>query len=1683
MGLQFQPLTPEELRDTLSERYRDVDRLLQLHPKVERPETRPTLNEVARWIATQTAPPLWETQVARRFLLVFASLARQEIMAVEGRGEIDAATVAEQEQRADWLCSFATVHGGIDADAKAVACTTWVMSRLMAGMPAASPEDLITSVLSVMSPLGLTEEAVTVQVKIQLVLWVARRLKTPPPEGLPADTAKRWCEELVQRPNLQRFLLTAAKSLGVGMPRGGPKSRSESVGIAANASPTSSQSGPPLWTPPEVLADERIAEERASCLKTMQAFQDDGLWGQRTAQDLQGLSANATPNRWALVLFYAARDLWNAYVTKGDCRALRTAQQAALLSYQFYRQAGDDRARPNRLTCLELWMACQLATLIRTCDLQKILDDAGRLCGDEHCPSRRLPLIRAAVEAHAGACREMEGEPDQEGRRALLSDNGSILRRLHEEYMEEAKKREWDTEAEQADWKYLFPASGASKGEGADETDESLLQDDKALKDVLNRGSHDELHGFIEEHLPEIRRSLQRRLDVRLSPEHVMVPEGEVRNPQKASQDRRDPLFVQAEEKLSRGEFEQAAQLFDRLAKRVSGVANMVCVNYQAYALARCEQLFSARLHLDQLVRAGFTYAAAYWNLACCMAAEQADKRLDVLISGLEHAPHPKLLQGTIYLSLILDDNKRLRDWLPCLNLFEALLLLYYLEFDDLDGDGRDQAMNRIGMYVLFGEPRVPDPDSENVGERSLLSLIDELLKRHQDRAVDFWLRCRQPHDSRFQFWAAKAHFLERINRLPEAMEAFREEIRRLLAYLRKPRTIYPGFLTAPRERVEQRLQQCMTPELRSVGREIYQMLEQFETQTQQTNVWLLPRHNRRIREYYKDLDRTIVDTAGGGAGERRGERSAGIDALLARVGAECRTRLHEATHLADVRTHIDRLLDELRQWSQPAFTALQQLLSLWESCGRQGSKEERQELLRRCQETLTQFRKALLRDLNPDQRQIAGQLLDAFDRVNGRLARSLQLLPTLRLSPVQGDACRVDPAAGKTSFAVRLECLTGSEPAVQEGKDLLRLKGATARLDDGLTEFSLRDELSETPVWVGVEQSAVLTFEIGSRASISGPRSVQVELTYEYAGGEFVSEPYSVQLEPSPCPPLPPSPYIYSRSLYPHEIEHHFFGRDREQDTIFESVRSGKLRYVEGIRRSGKSSLLRSLEYESVRRGLPLIPVYWSAVCAQNYEQAGLIVHNLLDEVARHPQIVAAGVQRPEEQRCRENLPDALRHFSEQLALVLSDRRVLVLIDDFQVLPELGQSARESRPELFNGIMGFLNLLYEQINRPQSALLWVLAGQLAFRRFKNLLPGALLWGVVRPLPVDFLDAKAVGDILAVPLKGSGVVVPPETIARVYHNTAGYPEVVQQMGELMLSRAAAEKRDLLTPHDADCAAREIAALPEIFSETWCPWAQLSMDQRMMMAKLINAVEVGGCIDSRRLAHGKQLSDVEKDGLEDLMGRKILDRAPDGTFCVKANVLDRWLHNFKPIEDRGCVAIFVDVANLTRGTGSNVIGDFATAEGEGKPGRFSLATIIDCIHAYAGEVNPEPIAARCAVNYPERSPAIYECNAKGYYVENIPDDLIQKGSDDTTLIGMIWEVWRAYPTVSHFLLVSGDKDYRPTINKLLANHKTVHMLARGDSISQQYDYLARQYPNRFILKPLEDILKAKNVGHV
>jgi hypothetical protein len=358
--------------------------------------------------------------------------------------------------------------------------------------------------------------------------------------------------------------------------------------------------------------------------------------------------------------------------------------------------------------------------------------------------------------------------------------------------------------------------------------------------------------------------------------------------------------------------------------------------------------------------------------------------------------------------------------------------------------------------------------------------------------------------------------------------------------------------------------------------------------------------------------------------------------------------------------------------------------------------------------------------------------------------------------------------------------------------------------------------------------------------------------------------------------------------------------------------------------------------------------------------------------------------------------------------------------------------------------------------------------------------PEVLLWNALKNVAIDFFDKETICNVVRTPLLQCGFEIPSQTLDLVHELTAGYPEVVQMVGERMFRRAQEFGRKIVTPSDAIEAARWVARM-QSFETTWYPKAQLSETQRSLMAAFVNAVPTGGGIEAFRLVRQRAITPEIEDAIGDLEYRQILTRLPNGVVKIKSYILELWLRSELAREDlgrmSGSVAIFIDVANLSQGTGSALI---AMPE----QGSVQIAEIIRCIEAFARTFSPAPRGPRWAVNYPPGAPAVAVCQSFNYAVKNIPEMLYKKalrdrkmaGADDVVLRDQIAEVEQDWPKVNNYVVVAGDIDYSITIERLLSSGKHVQLFGWRGSINQYYSVIKANYAARFNLMSIQQLLE-------
>ena len=1593
----------------------------------------------------------------------------------------DADAIIEIQRNCDWLCGIA-VLGPTDVSSKAHVAATWVRSRLLNwDMAGIAPEPLRAEITQSLDGLGLPDEVANDVVKSEIVLLVSRRLAPNgafSPDWL--SVIGDWCLDLLSKERYPEWI-EAAKRLG----------------IEGGVTPEIVTPMPNRFQLPYTNWEEDPTQESLAlneCLEALMVVDlsliiNAQLCNPKMAEQVLLLTPESSAGGACAAFMQVAQGLWRLFWKTGEDSEIGTARQLASFVYSHYKRPleGNDPKTPSsrHRQMLRLVTHLQLPSLIRINSLEALRQDAELLFASEGCDFNLGLFLSAFLAVYAGECQKASQSDTPQGADDLLMLNGDSLHAAHEEHLKLNVPGNERQEEEEI-WQILEPHLRRVLGETAQEP--SVNQEFAA---IVNRGNTREVYQFVAAQLDGLCARLQEKLvDYQLSPKHLMRP-WRVINQQGQGRGRTvDARFENATKFLEEGRFERAETEFETLTQ-MSGVPGKIAQDYLAFTLARQGVLVRAKPMLRELTGNNNNIStSAFWNLACCLDTD-SDSQIEVLAQGLEKQPHLRLLHAAVYLSVIVHRSQEERSchWLAQLPFLEAQLLYFYGTFERLDQERngqleQEELLRRIAAYIQHGDPHIPFPDKPKPDLDELENFCNRLKQRDHTEVLALWFRCHEPFEARYGnlrentgYYTLKTNILDEMGLRVEAVKTFKEELKGRLIYLesllRNNRLQNQRVIEEVRQRVEKNLRNCLSSNLKTEGRYIYKLVSEFDVFARDPRFQILPTEARLqiIHEAFGEQE-TLEDA-------------------LANVSARVQTQLRSVSEYPNHRNALESLVRAFERDGKPnAAQAFQDLLNAWEKCLQRKSGEfsaqERAEAMQEASVAQTSVFTSWEIDLSSNQQQIAANLRAAIEKVNSRLAKGSRDLPKISVSVLpEVVPCLRPPkeSKGRTSFVLEVQTSHGTAE--------VRVISAQARLLGTGVIFPGTDNFN-IPISFGPKNPLLLSFAVDDEilqdidVPLDQPNEIEVEIGYEYQDQSYkeaaritiMSAPYMVTRIPSP--------YIFGREIEPSEIEEHFFGREKEQSDLFHLITAsgGKIGYIEGIRRTGKSSLFSSLCYRLGRdedllatNATRFIPVAIQGSAVYSFDHVGQILHDFLTEIARHPQVASLGVVAPSEDMCRMNLNVAYDEFEDQLRDKLGDYCVLAFWDDFQSIVSYAKEVGAGDP-LSRGIRGLLDMVRGK-RRADAKLFWLLAGYRSWVRFSDDLPNVNLFAELAQVSIDFLDASSVNSIITAPLQNTQIKVPHQTVARVFQLTAGHPEVVQRLGHLMLGRALDEGRPVLTPADADASAQELGQTSGLFADTWCPLREISVEQRTLIGQFLTAVPLmSGEIDPVHLVgaanHKASLSHINE-----LVTRKIFKRGEGESrnIAVKAPILELWLRYHWKDEDPPLVAaVFVDMANLTKGTGDDSLVLPGMTFGDVTPGYFRLETVLDAIDRYAGELTPSMFADKWATNFPPGKPATLVANRKNYHTLNIDEATFQKGADDFELLRKVQQVLTDRPSITHIVLVTGDKDLRAGgVEAPLKEGKTVHVISPRNGCAHAYALLAQRYPERCKLVLLEDLL--------
>ena len=383
------------------------------------------------------------------------------------------------------------------------------------------------------------------------------------------------------------------------------------------------------------------------------------------------------------------------------------------------------------------------------------------------------------------------------------------------------------------------------------------------------------------------------------------------------------------------------------------------------------------------------------------------------------------------------------------------------------------------------------------------------------------------------------------------------------------------------------------------------------------------------------------------------------------------------------------------------------------------------------------------------------------------------------------------------------------------------------------------------------------------------------------------------------------PDPFVVDAPLSRSDVQTSLFqGRAGEIEKVREAFGGVRLPNAPlcfyGIRRTGKTSLLRRIDTELDQMGVVPIEVSLLGLVASMMDSAqvfsGFFEYVRRAALEQYPDVTFA----PDVPASHPNPLLLFEDFFEQLRESFADRgRVVLLLDEFQrLIAPAGEPLLDSlRLVCERGVIGLVLFA----NLAQDAMI-TMPGQLA----------------VQSMRVDFLSETETADAVCRSLAPLGVTIPASTLRCLYEYTAGHPNFTMKLAKFGLAALNLEHRNVMSRNDIEDAAKEVQRAPGQFATSWFSKKNLTPveeDTAIKVAK-IGEIGIGLAVDDERL---REFDDTV---LRNLDYKRVL-QVIDGRIRVRGRLLEEYLRGLigevaPPAAPPGAsarVGLFIDLENI------------------------------------------------------------------------------------------------------------------------------------------------------------------------
>ncbi len=354
------------------------------------------------------------------------------------------------------------------------------------------------------------------------------------------------------------------------------------------------------------------------------------------------------------------------------------------------------------------------------------------------------------------------------------------------------------------------------------------------------------------------------------------------------------------------------------------------------------------------------------------------------------------------------------------------------------------------------------------------------------------------------------------------------------------------------------------------------------------------------------------------------------------------------------------------------------------------------------------------------------------------------------------------------------------------------------------------------------------------------------------------------------------------------------FYGRDDLFDFIRDALKAADNHIIllHGQRRVGKSSILHHLKEKILpEEGHAAVLIDLQPIAQEPLDQ---ILYNIAVEIAK-----VVGLPEPLSTEFENGTDRFSASFMPQALAGLNSQRLVILVDEFDILGGLRENAEGSRSNIARILLAIFGQLSEKYSGNLSFVLAVA------RQYKHLPSDMKMWlREFRARGIWLLDDESARKLIVEPAAGQ-LTYQQDAINRIMTLTSGHPFFIQLLCFEIFNYLREEERKKVTSGDVEAVV--LQALEGGSAGINWIWQDLSLSGKLTLSAFSEAVDENGLATPERIHQVLDQHRVKLGSGTDpaqvasrLREEKILASEPDNSYKFEVEMVRRWIRREHPI---------------------------------------------------------------------------------------------------------------------------------------------------------------------------------------